>query len=413
MRTASEPTRRAGMRIASTEPLRRFRAVVGIERERRHGFRRARIAPAFFSVEIGGKCVSISPAVRYADGGVAFEAELNSAAEFELIVESPAGIDLANVDWCAPEVETVSGCLMRLGTREFGFGAGSLPVGFRFGGLDAAEFYRRYGIERRSEERGDHTLFSAVSGGADSGLRLTVTMKLFHELPVLEYRVAFENPAAYRSRRLSEVDSLQLSVDMPETLRLLRRHGSFQLPDGGFCGAFRDSFTPVEESLDGAEKAIRFGAVGGRPSVDWLPCFDLTDGVRNLRIAVGWSGQWSAELVPQPSAAVVELRAGIEEIDMVLEPGERIELPSVALVWNESGGTGTRRESLAPVPARKDSAAHRRENRGGAAQQLELGRHDRSGAPDPDCEYRGAENAVRAALDRCGLVRAARIVQSR
>ncbi len=117
------------------------------------------------------------------------------------------------------------------------------------------------------------------------------------------------------------------------------RHGSFQLPDCGFGEAFRNSFTPVEESLDGAEKAIRFGAVGGRPSVDWLPCFDLTDGVRNLRIAIGWSGQWSAELVPQPSAAVAALRAGIEEIDMVLEPGERIELPSVALVWNESGGT--------------------------------------------------------------------------
>ena len=279
------------IRIASTEPLRRFRAVVGIERNAATDSGRARIAPAFFSVEIGGKCVSISPAVRYADGGVAFEAELNGAAEFELIVESPAGIDLANVDWCAPEVETVSGCVMRLGTREFGFGAGSLPVGFRFGGLDAAEFYRRYGIERRSEERGDHTLFSAVSGGADSGLRLTVTMKLFHELPVLEYRVAFENPAADRSRRLSGVDSLQLSVGMPETLRLLRRHGSFQLPDCGFREAFRDSFTPVEESLDGAEKTIRFGAVGGRPSVDWLPCFDLTDGVRNLRIAIGWSGQ--------------------------------------------------------------------------------------------------------------------------
>lgn len=160
---------------------------------------------------------------------------------------------------------------MRLGTREFGFGAGSLPVGFRFGGLDAAEFYRRYGIERRSEERGDHTLFSAVSGGADSGLRLTVTMKLFHELPVLEYRVAFENPAADRSRRLSGVDSLQLSVGMPETLRLLRRHGSFQLPDCGFREAFRDSFTPVEESLDGAEKTIRFGAVGGRRRLTGCP----------------------------------------------------------------------------------------------------------------------------------------------
>lgn len=50
------------IRIASTEPLRRFRAVVGIERNAATDSGRARIAPAFFSVEIGGKCVSISPA---------------------------------------------------------------------------------------------------------------------------------------------------------------------------------------------------------------------------------------------------------------------------------------------------------------------------------------------------------------
>lgn len=328
------------IRITSPEPLHRFRAVVGIERNITTDREYARIAPAFFSVEIGGKCVSISPAVHYADGGVAFEADLSGATEFELVVESPAGADFANVDWCKPEVETISGGVMRLGAREFSVVVGTLPVGFRFDGLDAAEFYRRYGIERRCEECGDHTLITAVSGGVDSGLRLTVTMKLFHELPVLEYQVAFENPAEVRSGCLSDVDSLQLSIGMQKTLRLLRRHGCFQLPDSyDFAETFRKSFTPVEEFLNGMEKTICFGAVKGRPSVEWLPCFDLTDGVQNLRVAIGWSGQWNAELVPEPSAAAVGLRAGIEEIGMVLEPGERIELPSIALVWNESGGT--------------------------------------------------------------------------
>ena len=42
------------IRIASTEPLRRFRAVVGIERNAATDSGRARIAPAFFSVENGG-----------------------------------------------------------------------------------------------------------------------------------------------------------------------------------------------------------------------------------------------------------------------------------------------------------------------------------------------------------------------
>ena len=42
------------IRITSPEPLRRFRAVVGIERNLTTDRLHARIAPAFFSVEIGG-----------------------------------------------------------------------------------------------------------------------------------------------------------------------------------------------------------------------------------------------------------------------------------------------------------------------------------------------------------------------
>jgi len=329
------------IRVISPEPLRRFRSVVGIERNSATESNAKKISPAVFSVRTkdGMAPASTSP-VRYEDGGVSFEAELDGVTEFELAVDSPDGIDFAHVDWCAPEVETVSGRTVRLGTRELALNSGALPVDFRFGGVGAAEFFRKYGVERRSEECGDHTLFTAVSGGTEAGLRLIVTMKLFHDLPVLEYHVGFENPAKEGSPRLSAVDSLALHLYAPDSPRLLRRHGSFHRAEGGesWPARFRNSFTPVENQLDGAE-SIRFGATEGRPSVDWLPCFDLARGDSNLRVAVGWAGQWHASVNPEPGFADTAVRAGIEAIDLALEPGERIELPSIALVWNSTGGT--------------------------------------------------------------------------
>lgn len=325
------------IKITAAEPLRCFRAIVGIERNTATDAEPHRIAPAVFSVKTA-EGTAVSRCVCYADGGVPLEAVLNGATEFELAVDSQGRYDLANVDWCAPEVETISGRKVQLGTRKLDINSEMLPIGFRFGGLDAAEFFRRYGLERRREEFQDHTLFTVSSGNAEAGLRLTVTMKLFHELPVLEYHAVFENPTEKRSPRLAEVDSLRLSAYAPEPLRLLRRHGSFHVPESPeFSWAFRNSFTPEENLLDAHTGRINFGATEGRPSVDWLPCFDLTDGRNNLRVAIGWPGQWRAELVPHASTATVEVRAGIEQIDLELEPGERIELPSIALVWNESG----------------------------------------------------------------------------
>ncbi len=327
------------IRITAPEPLRSFRATAGIERNSATDSAPDRISPAFFSVEAGGTCIAATPPVRYADGGIPVEAELGGATEFDLVVNSPEGIDLANVDWCAPEVTTCSGQTIRLGTRETSFRAATkLPVDFRFGTLDAAEFYRRYGVERTCEERGDHTLYTLASGGKEAGLRLTITMKRFRDLPVLEYQVSLENPTGVRSPRLTRVDSLHLEAAMDHAT-LKRRHGSFHMAGtAGFSGAFRNSFTPVDTFLD-ADTAIRFGATEGRPSVEWLPCFDLTDDNANLRIAVGWAGQWRAEVTPRRKAAEIIISAGIEMIDLELEPGERLDLPSIALVWNETGGT--------------------------------------------------------------------------
>lgn len=328
------------IRVTSAEPLRRFRAVAGIERNSATEGGREQISPAYFTVRVNGRTVGATPPVRFEDGGVPVEAELGGATEFELAVDSPEGIALANVDWCAPEVETASGRTVRLGTRDFALVSGPLPVDFRFGELDAAEFFRRNGVERSSEECKDYTLYTAVSGGAEAGLRLVVTMKLFHDLPVLETHVAFENPTAERSPRLSRVDSLALHAYSPDPLRLLRRRGSFHDLDGRgeFSARFRDSFTPVEDCLKEAGE-FRFGATGGRPSVDWLPCFDLVQGEANLRVAVGWSGQWAATVKAVPAFSETAVRAGIEEIDLALEPGEQIDLPSIVLVWNSTGGT--------------------------------------------------------------------------
>ncbi len=136
---------------------------------------------------------------------------------------------------------------------------------------------------------------------------------------------------------MSNVRSLQMEYTPQETPRLLRRRGSFHRENEPFAAdAFRDSFRPVLWEPARAPETLRFGAVGGRSSVDWMPYFDLSDGDSNWRVAVGWSGQWNANIAWD--GETFQIDAGMEHFDAFLEPGEHLEFPSVILLRNTDGG---------------------------------------------------------------------------
>ncbi len=321
------------LRVTAAEPLKSFSAVIGVDCNKAT-LTKNKMPRIVFGIEVDGKEIYQSPPLTVESAPVSCNVNLNGARSFVLTARTPDGISLANADWCVPVLETVSGKAIELGRLHTGLVPAGLPVEFEYDGVSAAEFFHRNPLQSKQEELKDHTLFT-FTGGSES-LQMILTLKLYRDLPLLETNLAFANPSAKVSGKLRNARSLAVSVMAKKTLTLCRQKGSFH-SDGPMPAAFRNSFLREQTVLD-REAEYCFGGTDGRPSVDWLPCFDLTDGENNLRFAVGWAGQWNARIKADGASPFTGIDAGIELIDTVLEPGERIELPSVAVLCTQSGG---------------------------------------------------------------------------
>ncbi len=320
------------IRISSEKPLRRFCAAAGIGEDR--DTRRAGASdPVRFRIEAGGRMLASSPLLRFGEV-FDFAVELPEGTHtLDLVGEGPEGTAYAHIVWGAPELEMAGGEVIRCGEAAALFEAG-FPVNFQYGDRSAGAFFAAHGLRQETEEKEDAVLHRFISEGG--GLRMEVRLTEYRDWPVWEWHTAFENISSERSQRLSGVSVLDLESSFRG--RLLRRRGSYHCTEFGerFPDWFRKSYSADEREFEGAE-TVEFGAVGGRPSVDWLPCFDVTDGAANYRFVIGWAGQWRAAVEKLPSGRF-RWRAGMEELDAVLEPGERIELPSMFFQYNGEGG---------------------------------------------------------------------------
>ena len=320
------------IRIASALPLKRFSGVAGPAINSYTAKNPAGMAPMRFAVEADGKRLAESPMLHYGES-YAFDAALPLVTAIELVVEAPT-IAMAHANWCDPVVETNTGKLIPCGQAD---GAPAFPVGFHYGDMSSEEFFAAHGLCHTTEEKSDHTLHRFTS--ETDSLRMIVELKAWNDFPAWEWQTTFANPSGKRSERLHRLHSAHLAFTpaRPDESRLLRLHGSFHTDSRPNCAGdvFKDSYTPVR-TVPAPGEVVAFGAIGGRPSDVWMPCFDIEAGAENLRVVLGWAGQWKASV--QKVDLEYRIDAGIEDADLVLEPGEVIHVASAALLYNSTGG---------------------------------------------------------------------------
>ncbi len=325
---------RSRIRLESAVALTHFYAVAGPALDSDVKKCPGEMEPIRFLVTSGGKTLAASPLLNTGDAFV-FDVKLDSVRALELLVEPSGSTHMTHANWCNPVLTTADGKQIQCGKSGWDT---TFPVSFGYGEISAREFFAANGLQHTSERKGDHTLHRFVA--AAPSLVMTVELKAWHDFPVWEYHTWFTNPSAQKSLRLYDISPLAMSYHSSFSGgggKLLRLRGSFntdarhQWPGDGF----KDSFTPVSDDLS-FDREITFGATGGRPSDEWLPCFDLAVGDANLRCVVGWAGQWQAQVTA--SGGVWRLTAKLEDADLVLEPGETIEVPSIFLQYNSEGG---------------------------------------------------------------------------
>lgn len=186
----------------------------------------------------------------------------------------------------------------------------------------------------------DKTSFATLTGslcyGGDRKILTPGTVTLEDTLQVsLEYRQVADN-AQHLLLRLKNTGSENTKqITFPKTLDLYIPAGEtvqYHSLSGDDC--CEESFVPIDRVLT---EALHVEPANGKSSdTTGFPFFDLTADGMTAVFAIGWTGQWSLDILPDQSGVTV--RVGLCDADFFLLPGEEIRLPSVLVVTGEGAG---------------------------------------------------------------------------
>jgi alpha-galactosidase len=211
-----------------------------------------------------------------------------------------------------------------------------LPFSFQYGGKPSAELLPLW--ERKLETRKlDATRTRHVLQWTDPQTHLSVRCEAveYHDFPTVEWTVWFVNAGKEDSPALSDIQALDTTFACAGAGCLLRwLNGS---------RAVKEDFQPHATELTSGQ-TVRQAPNGGRPTDGVMPYWNLQWADRGVIAVLGWPGQWAATFA-RDDAAGLRLRAGLEQFNSVLRPGEQVRSP-LALVQFWTGGDWIRSQNI-------------------------------------------------------------------
>lgn len=197
------------------------------------------------------------------------------------------------------------------------------PFSFLYNGRSSAELLKEWPLERKSRESSptqtEHTL---TWTDPHTGLQVRCVAVEYHDFPTVEWTLYFKNTGTNDTPILENIQALELGLERGTNGEFLLHHNIGSPADGNDYG-------PLETPL-GPKAHKRIGGNGGRPTnADWS-YFNLEWPGQGLIVAVGWPGQWAAELA-RGEGRGLHLRAGQELTHFKLLPGEEVRSPLIAL----------------------------------------------------------------------------------
>ncbi|MEI6071759.1 MAG: alpha-galactosidase [Verrucomicrobiae bacterium] len=205
--------------------------------------------------------------------------------------------------------------------------ANSLPLSFKYNGMDSEQWLRKWGVKHTQSAGQDYTTHRFTCNDQDTGLECSVELQEYANSPACLWNVRFTNTGKTATPILERVKTLDLNWPCIGEKSLYRARGAGAA--GGSGGErFRNNFMMAQDDL---KNPIVMGGVGGRPSVDWLPYFNFQGENHGLMFGIGWTGQWHAEVSSVLDG--VHFQAGMEVIHTILEPGESIRQPAILMIY--------------------------------------------------------------------------------
>ncbi len=283
-----------------------------------------------FSVKAGDKVVFPPTVVKVAAAGVAVKADLGGATEFTL----QNGQDRQK-EWCGEavwadaKVTLENGSTVWLGDMPVGapveaFTA-ALPFSFSYGGKSSAELLSNWSRQHTvAELDGNRTEYVTTFKDPATGLVVRWTGVEYHDFPVVEWTVFFENTGSADTPILENIQAV-------DTWFQRSAGGEFTLHHFRGSPAQAVDFQPYELKLTPKiEKHI--ATSGGRPSDNALCYFNIDQKDKGVIVGLGWPGQWAANF-SRDDGRSVRIQAGQELTHFKLLPGEKVRSPLTALLF--------------------------------------------------------------------------------
>jgi alpha-galactosidase len=217
------------------------------------------------------------------------------------------------------------------------------PFSFNYAGQASASLLPQWRPTRRKISSAAGRSEELVTWRAPSGeLQVQAAIVVYEAFGAIEWTVSFVNPSSRSSQQLSEVLAADTIINGSPTAPYVLHHfnGSAQQAD---------DYAPQTSRLAPGEAQLLF-PVGGRPSNGTWPYFNISWGEKGVMVAIGWPGQWSAQMLVNEDEGL-RLKAGMTSadpmlnnygdigdamlLDTVLEAGEEVRTPLIVLMpWS-------------------------------------------------------------------------------
>lgn len=303
-----------------------FEAFVGIDNNADTGGVRGSVT---FAVEVDGVEVFASEVLRGGDEAVEVKVAIGAGArELVLKVDStPDGASHDQADWADARFVMADGSALWLDENQpdLLLGAGGPPFGFVYGGKPSADLLRHWEFATTTSSAPGATVHELSWRDPDTGLLVRATAKAFDGYPAVDWVLSFENTGERDTPVLEDIQALDTVLRSGYGRTPVQVH---QLA-GDACG--EQSFLPFTSNVDPG-KSLRMEPTGGRPSsISAVPFFNVQYHDAGAIVAVGWTGQWAAQ-IDRAGNGPGRLRAGMAETHLILHPGERIRTPRIVIM---------------------------------------------------------------------------------
>jgi len=317
------------IRVYSPDLIKHFSAYVGVDdNPRTHGG----MGSVIFEVVAGDKVLHRSGVFRGGQEPEKIDIDIKNKIIDLHVYDAGDGPACDHADWADAIITTTGGKSMYLDEIEKGVIPtiiSKYPFCFIYDGKSSNDILDSWQYSfQRIELDSERSKLISTWDDPNTDLRVIFEAIRYSDYPALDWVMYFENNGNSDTPIISDLKSMDIALQSPVnkgTPYLLHKtNGSPSNPT---------DFEASKAKIDCKHGEI-MGGGGGRSSNKDFPFFKIETGEGSYIFAIGWSGQWQAEMECKDNNNL-RVMAGLEKTHFLLHSGEKVRSPrTLVMYWS-------------------------------------------------------------------------------